>query len=109
MKRFLKTLKICLTAISLSACDQMPEFPDIHPSLIIPSQGKKFDCRVISKKPIRFECDEKSTAIGDLDGFIAIPAEEVSLIVRRSNEALEYVDKNCNKQVKSEYGVRTLR
>lgn len=99
MKRSVKMLKICLTAlsaISITACNDLPDFPGWNPRLIIPSQNKYFQCKMIDKERFLFECEKTSKEIdASLDSNFCQSPDETKKLINWAKDAREYYDKNC--------------
>lgn len=92
-----KIFLILLIAISSISCSKLPEFPNWNPYLIIPSQNKKIQCKLIDKEKMIFECEPESEELnGSLDGSFCSIAEETKAIINWASDAKKYVEKNCN-------------
>jgi len=84
MKKYLKPVKIFLTALLLilSGCNSLPDFPQWSPYITIPSENKKFQCHLVDTKRMIFQCEPTSTPLDNsLDGsFCTKPDEQVEII-----------------------------
>lgn len=97
-KRFLKPLKISLMAISLVGCAKLPDFPDWHPTAIIPSKGTKFTCTIIDKENMKFSCEGEHLPLGaELDGWFCSSPGETKAIINWVVDSRKAFDKKCGK------------
>lgn len=87
MKKFLMLVKISSMAISLSACNSFPEFPEWNPSSVVQSQNKAFKCRLVNKESFIFECEKESIPFTSLaDGQFCTSPEETKNLINWAKE-----------------------
>ncbi len=97
MRSYLKTLKISLITVSLSACAGFPQPPEINPRAVIVSQDKAFACKVVDIKNLIFTCSKISTTIkkSGLDSGYCVTTKEMSDLLIWGRNVKDYAEKNC--------------
>lgn len=76
-------VKICLMAISLSACKQnaVDSFPKLHPSIISVKSQLHLPYRDLGGFPRKFSATDTWKPLMELDGYYCLPPEDVGAIV----------------------------